>query len=426
MRLLACIVWVAFCVSAQEVSPDQILFYKIKTKMEESLTRLPNYTCTETIERALRKPPARKFELQDVLRLEVALVNGRELFAWPGSENFDERPLDEIVNQGAIATGSFGLHARAIFMANQAQVLHEDDTTENGRKLYHFRYKVPLLNSGFHIKTPFGEATVAYHGNFWIDESSLELVRLQVVADEIPPQLRLIRSEDVMEYQKVRIGEGDFLLPQSSDLRMQSELRFESRNRTRFSRCRQFSGQSKLIFDEPEPDTTVAPAKQPDVPHEVHLPANLTLEVALDEPLEGDEVAVGDPVTAVLIKPVKNKKEILIPKGALVLGRIVQLSRRESMAPYFTIGLEFHSIRFENGHADFHAEFFDAQNMIGLATKPNRWPAPSNTVPSWLMQEPTVREPAKQNEALVYLKGRSLNLPKGLRLIWRTTAEGTK
>ena len=62
----------------QPLSPDVLLLARIKAKAVENLQRLPNYTCTQTIERSRRGAKARKFEPLDTLRLEVALVEGRQ------------------------------------------------------------------------------------------------------------------------------------------------------------------------------------------------------------------------------------------------------------------------------------------------------------------------------------------------------------
>ena len=89
---------------------------RIRAHMADNLQRLPNYTCTQTIERSTRPARSRRFQLVDTLRLEVALVNGRGLFAWPGSGKFDDRELGEIIGSGASGNGNFGLHARSIFL----------------------------------------------------------------------------------------------------------------------------------------------------------------------------------------------------------------------------------------------------------------------------------------------------------------------
>ena len=59
------------------------LLARIRNHMADNLAHLPNYTCRETIERVWAPAASRNFTLGDRLRLEVAYVSGRELYAWP-------------------------------------------------------------------------------------------------------------------------------------------------------------------------------------------------------------------------------------------------------------------------------------------------------------------------------------------------------
>src|SRR4051794_5160033 len=92
--------------------PDVLLLSRIKIKMAETLRTQPNYTCLQRIERSQRRLPKHRYELLDNLRLEVALVEGKELFAWPGSKKFEDTELHQMVTGGAIGNGNFALHAR--------------------------------------------------------------------------------------------------------------------------------------------------------------------------------------------------------------------------------------------------------------------------------------------------------------------------
>src|SRR5438045_2730322 len=76
--------------SPDQGSPERLLLAQIKAKMADNLARLPNYTCLQTIERSHRDARKKRFERQDLVRLEVALVGGRERFAWPGANRIDE------------------------------------------------------------------------------------------------------------------------------------------------------------------------------------------------------------------------------------------------------------------------------------------------------------------------------------------------
>src|ERR1700730_18633788 len=120
---------------AQELPPEILLLARIKTRAAENLERLPNYTCTQTIERYRRRGKARKFEPLDTLRLEVALVEGKELFSWPGAGKFEEKGIGEIVGGGgAIGNGSFALHAKSIFLSRWPTFTYFGETNLNSRR----------------------------------------------------------------------------------------------------------------------------------------------------------------------------------------------------------------------------------------------------------------------------------------------------
>lgn len=83
---------------------DVILLGKIKQKMKQNLSRIPNYTCLETIQRGRRAPerfvisvPGKQvpFRRTDVVRLEVAEVGNQELFAHVGEHNFEKSDILE-------------------------------------------------------------------------------------------------------------------------------------------------------------------------------------------------------------------------------------------------------------------------------------------------------------------------------------------
>ena len=104
--------------AGETVTPDAIRLARIRYHMSQNLTQIPNYTCTQTIERSTRRAKGRKFQLIDTLRLEVALVNGNEMFAWPGSGRFEDKKIADLVGRGgAIGNGAFAGHARAVFLS---------------------------------------------------------------------------------------------------------------------------------------------------------------------------------------------------------------------------------------------------------------------------------------------------------------------
>ena len=117
----------------EPLKPETIQLSRIRIRAVENLSHLPNYTCRETIERSIRKPPANRFQLVDTVRLEVALVKGKELFGWPGAEKFEEGDIGDMVKGGAIGNGNFASHARSIFMGGGARFRQAGESTVDGR-----------------------------------------------------------------------------------------------------------------------------------------------------------------------------------------------------------------------------------------------------------------------------------------------------
>jgi hypothetical protein len=399
--------------SAQPLAPEIILLGRIKAKAAENLQRLPNYTCTQTIERSHRNGKSRRFEPLDTLRLEVALVEGRELFAWPGAGKFEEKGIGEIVGAGgAIGNGSFALHARSIFLSRWPRFTYFGETNLYGRRAIRYDYHVPQMLSGYQIRVGPNEAFVEYHGSFWVEADTLDLIRLEVHADTPPPNLNLTEASDTTEYQRARIGGGDFLLPQSSELLMIDLLGNASRNRTYFSGCRQYAGESKLSFPEPSSDVA-APAPAPQATP-IRLPPGLTVDVRLQTPIQSGRSATGDLVTALVGRDVKNHGEIVAPKGAVLTGRITRLEKRKADQDYYIVGLEFSTIEFDHRSGEFRASLQDsglAQNSrIGAGRGPAR---------RQMMDEDLPDVSPKAGSVFV-VRSSHVSLPRGHAMVWRT------
>ncbi len=91
-----------------EAGRNALLLARIRSHMAETLRRQPDYTCVQTVERSQRPARSSRFEVVDTLRLEVALIGGKELFSWPGAGRFEDKELRQIVGRGTTSTGSFG------------------------------------------------------------------------------------------------------------------------------------------------------------------------------------------------------------------------------------------------------------------------------------------------------------------------------
>src|ERR1051326_3346188 len=176
--ILACAIHLACAVQAAAAGDSVELLRRIRQHMSDNLAHLPNYTCLETIERARRPVKSRDFTLSDRLRLEVAYVGQDELYSWPGGEKFEDKPLPDMVGDaGTISTGSFALHANAVFRTNGPVFSWVGEAERNRRKTVRWDFRVSKEKSHYAIRPGSEYVVVAYHGLIEADEESLALLR---------------------------------------------------------------------------------------------------------------------------------------------------------------------------------------------------------------------------------------------------------
>jgi hypothetical protein len=127
----------------QQLPADLLLLGQVKARMVENLTRLPNYTCAETIERGQRLLSSKKSQTHDTIHLEVALVEGHEVYGWPGSNRIAESELSSLVG-GTIGNGDFGLLVKSIFLASGTLFDYVGPEKLGSRSAVRWNYRVPL------------------------------------------------------------------------------------------------------------------------------------------------------------------------------------------------------------------------------------------------------------------------------------------
>src|SRR5579871_192971 len=395
MRLLAVFCVAALGIGAQTPATE---LERIRAHMMQTLASQPNYTCLETVDRSRKEKNARAYQPVDTLRMEVGLVNGKEMFGWPGAKQFEDRDIREFIPTGMFGTGDFALHARLVFGTNVPTFESRGEVPLDGRQSIRYDFKVKRVQSGFRVRVGEVMLTVGYHGSFYADPQSLDVRRLEIVADDIPVQLRLSQVSDIMDFKSVEIGSGDFLLPSGSEEMMIDSAGLTTRNRLEFSSCRQFTGQSKVSFDEPEAAVSIASAPKEAAP--VRLPPNLELVLKFTEEIDPDYAAIGDEIQAELTQDVKSKGQVILAKGAMASGRI---SRMERHVDFTVVGVTFFEIASGNTHAPLELTFERSAGII----------PPS-------VRNPALNSPVKPREAVMILQPGHVRVGQGILMFWRT------
>ena len=345
----------------------------------------------------------------------MAFIGGRELYAWPGSSNFEERPITKLVGgKGAIGSGTFALHARHLFTRGGITFFYRGVAEWRGRQAVHFDYDVPLKSSAFVIQDGTHSAVAPYQGSFWADAATLDLLRLEISAHRIPAPVKVTAVREAVDYGKLRAAEMEFTIPAVAETTLLSPAG-EAHNETRFERCRQYSAGSVISFDEPPPAMAA-----PQGPREVAIPAGLPVEMTLETEVDA-RTPLGAPVTARLGKPLRDKQGAeLLPKGATLRGWISRLERRPTgRFEYFVVGLSFENVEAEGLRARFTAQLEDAGLSVSgqyLVPFSDRLQPGQNVWAGFRHRT----EPPRPNEGVFFVRTSGLLIKSGLRLVWRT------
>ena len=313
--LLLAWICVASSGHAADLDAPQLLA-RIRTQMAQTLAHLPDYTCRETIERSIRTPPSKRYENRDTLRVDVAYLNGRELYAWPG-DRLGERSLFDLVPGGSIGTGNFGMLGRAVFADNGPIFLFQGRSVADGRNQVKYSFQVPLASSTYTVRYGALAAAVPYHGWFTADADTKDVLTFEIEANEIPRDLETLQADEHTEYARVRIGNSDYLIPVTSETMLMDPKGEIFRNHITFARCREYAGESTVTFTEPGAD----PPTQPSPAAAQPLPGRIELQLRLKTPVEQGVTAIGDRLTAEVIRNVRGP--LPIPTGSTVTLRVI-------------------------------------------------------------------------------------------------------
>jgi hypothetical protein len=250
---------------------------------------------------------------------------GIEIGSWAGADQFDPRSILDLA-RGSFDGGTLGPLLQDIFLNEGADFEYVGEERTDASTLLEYRFQIPGSTSHYFIRTG-GDRSggLAYQGSIWIDADSFDLRRLQVRVDGLPPEAHTCLVTTTADYQRTRIGNGDFLVPRESVLRMLMTDSSVTDTTLAYSACREYQSESTINFGaEATPGVTESKASSGAT---APLPAGLAFSIVLSNPIDTGSAAAGDVVVATIRKTVVNRasKAVLIPAGATVRGRIVRM-----------------------------------------------------------------------------------------------------
>ena len=403
--------------------PGVLLLSRIKRNMQQTLDRLPAYACLENVDRLIRESPEKPIHALDALRLEVVAMGEKELFAWPDEQSTFR---NDITVPGFNSSGEFFSTSRAVFSRRSQAIIHyRGRETFNGISAARYDFTISSNFFRWTLNIEGRQALVDTSGTFWADAATADLLRLESWPSHIPPELELSSLVSVIDYNRLVLSGQSYLFPFSALATMVRADGRESQNQIQFTHCREFKSESHLVSGD-----TVQPAPPPLRTVEFQIPQGLTFPISLAAAVDLAQARVGDLIRGSLDADVKDKHDVVAPKGAQLLGRVRLIEQGQGpIGSYFIAGFEFTDLEFTDSsgfrhHAPYYAFFRDCTNLPGItqeiaSAREHNWTTSDS---GWIDMGQTekILPPVLPGVAVLFIAKSQRTLPKGFRFDWES------
>ncbi|MBI4469340.1 MAG: hypothetical protein HY650_08480 [Acidobacteria bacterium] len=214
---------------------------------------LPNFLVKQEVKRYLDPTGTRSWRLQDSLFIDLSYrVDRGETFKLLSVNGGPPLTSYEEIG-GSTSTGEFGSMLISIFAPeSRTSFVERRLDKRDGRNVRVYSYTVLQEHSRHQITDKNANQTIVagYHGELWIDERTKRVLRIETIADSIPPSFSINLAESTIEYDWVKISDRWFLLPVRAEVILgRGRERYYTRNVIDFRLYRKF--EARLEVGEP-------------------------------------------------------------------------------------------------------------------------------------------------------------------------------
>jgi len=442
-------IWLALAIALGYGLFAQTPVRRIRTKVVDSLSNTPDFVCSESIERTERTGRAAPVTLPAVL-LEAGVINAKELYAWPASED-DRLRLREVLAVFAKGgSGSFALYSRAVFLTTNASYYGVVNESKGGISLSRTDFAMPQATSTYSLIVGGGLVTLGYTGSIWLEPATFEMVRLALRADDPPPGSDIKSVSQSFEFGRTRFPPNTVVLPVNMEFDVQERSGREQRLVGHFNDCRQYVSRRGDLFVETalgppaevallKPAMPASPAKGIVVPAAVPvvrvegplLPAKLDLQTVLTEAIDERTTVQGTRLSFTVTRDVKEKGKVIVPKGAAIQGRVTRIIRQaypieisEGLKAYYLVGIRLDTVTAGRDNFQLVANLEnlgpwpDAMTnsiyFVPYSHDPNRWGTYDEWRTVFIVPKPD------PGESFLGVIGEFLRLPGHFVMYWST------
>ena len=214
---------------------------------------LPDFICLEVDRRWDASPVtvgSPDWRRRDELIKRLSYFEQKENYRLVMVDNSVSTNQDVKSAGGSQSFGDFGSMMRQVFEPVTAASFEWGAWhTWHGERVMTFNYRVGLENSRYHLMWGKDRDIVtAYHGWFEVDPTTHVVMRIAVVAENIPADFPLQGASDVLEYDYQDLSGRKFLLPVRAEILMNARDRL-TKNEKEFRTYQKYSADALIKYD---------------------------------------------------------------------------------------------------------------------------------------------------------------------------------
>jgi hypothetical protein len=225
------------------------LIEKARAAAESFSEGLPNYVCAEYMARYGSDSRPVNWRPIDVVSTEVLYEAGKESYR---NVAINGKPTHKEIEEvgGSWSTGEYGTVLRDVLSPATAADFHSSrSSTIAGVTARVYDFTVQRENSHWHVQTGSQSINPAYKGSIWIDPATGRVFRIEMQARAMPREYPLDTVESAVDWENVRLGGGQFLLPvHAENLSCQRGSANCTRNAIDFRNYHKYEAQSDITF----------------------------------------------------------------------------------------------------------------------------------------------------------------------------------
>lgn len=232
--------------------PDPVI-EKARAQAEAFTENLPNFICRQMVARFESSEKPANWVALDLVEAEVAFKDGMESYqSIKINGKLLKKQAMSKLDGGSWSMGEFGTVLRNIFERwSLTEFKYRKSETMNRIRSKVYRFHIEQSRSNWEARMAAVSYLPEYRGAMWVDEETFRVHRIEMEALNLPVSFPLDTLEMNIDYDMVRIGGQEYLLPVHSEnlACMRGDLRC-TWNKIDFRNYRRFSAESTLFHTE--------------------------------------------------------------------------------------------------------------------------------------------------------------------------------